>query len=156
MKTSTFWHSPVDFHSIQYSGYTMCTRTCIRNDVLTIFIPSSTAIHSHFDYFLGFMASCTDDAMCIHITNPNILTPSVASRKRCHFTVLVKSPTAQQNSCFSPTTIPVHDFYLHPNPPPPTHTHTHTSPLLWIYVRPPALTIQCLHMLQIGIYSPHQ
>ena len=149
MKTSTFWHSPVDFQSIQYSGYTMCTRTCIRNDVLTIFIPSSTAIHSHFDYFLGFMASCTDYAMCIHITNPNILTPSVASRKRCHFTVL-DHPLHNKTAAFHP---PQYLSMIFISIPPP---HTHTSPLLWIYVRPPALTIQCLHMLHIGIYSPHQ
>ena len=143
----------MDFHSILlwlHNMYTYMYQNCFTYNFHSLLHHHT---QSHFEYFLGFTASCTDYAMCIHITNPNILTPSVASRKRCHFTVLVKSPTAQQNSCFSPTTIPVHDFYL----PPTTHpTHTHSSPLLWIYIRPPALTIECLHMLQLVIYSPHQ
>ena len=118
MKSSTRCQSPVDFHTILlwlHNVYMYMYQ-------ITIFIPSSTAIPIHTLITSVDLRPLYDYAMCTHITNPNILTPPVASRKRCHFTVLVKSSTAQQNSCFSPITLPVHDFYL-----PPTHTHFATS-----------------------------
>ena len=113
MKPSTFWQSPVDFHSILlwlHNVYTYMYQNCGTYDFHSLLHRHT---HSQFDYFLRFTASCTDYA------HTNIYSPLQGTGVTSPY--LLNHPAHNKIQNHAPQYLSMIFISL----PPPPHTHTH-------------------------------
>ena len=127
----------------------MCTRTCIRIAVLTIFIPSSTVIATHTLNTSWDLRPPALTVQCVHILQIRIYSPTSSFKEEVslHYPqYLIKSPTTHQITDFHPPQYLSMIFISLP-PSPTTHEITDFHPpqylsMIFISLPPSPITHQ--------------
>ena len=119
----------------------MCTRTCIRIAVLTIFIPSSTVIATHTLNTSWDLQPPALTVQCVHILHIRIYSPTSSFKEGVTSLYLLNHPPHNKTAAFHPPQYLSMIFISLP-PSPTTHQITDIHPpqyLSVISIAPPPL-----------------